>query len=133
METHTALAALEGKKITVWASTQTPFGVQGMVGGQGGDTGTKGLVVPVIVEGPWHAVTYRPDLAGMIGDIAKDPTKALEGAKDTVKKLKQGTGGIGDVLKGVANPPASEGQTGDQGAGSLIPDPKKALKGLLGN
>lgn len=101
--------------------------------GQGGDTGAKGLVVPVIVDGPWHELSYRPDLAGMVGDIAKDPTKALEGAKDTIKQLKQGTGGLGDVLKGATNPPASEGNTGDQGAGSLIPDPKKALKGLLGN
>ena len=101
--------------------------------GQGGDAGTKGLVVPVIVEGPWHALTYRPDLAGMVGDIAKDPTKALEGAKDTLKQLKQGTGGIGDVLKGATNPPTSEGTTEDQGAGSLLKDPKKALKGLLGN
>ena len=31
METHTALAAVEGGKITVWASTQSPFGVQGQV------------------------------------------------------------------------------------------------------
>jgi isoquinoline 1-oxidoreductase len=28
METHTALAAVEGGKITVWASTQSPFGTQ---------------------------------------------------------------------------------------------------------
>jgi nicotinate dehydrogenase subunit B len=31
METHTALAAAEGSKITVWASTQSPFGVQTQV------------------------------------------------------------------------------------------------------
>ena len=28
METHTALANLEGNKLTVWAATQTPFGLQ---------------------------------------------------------------------------------------------------------
>jgi CO/xanthine dehydrogenase Mo-binding subunit len=28
METHTALAAFEGDKVTVWASTQSPFGLQ---------------------------------------------------------------------------------------------------------
>jgi isoquinoline 1-oxidoreductase len=28
METHTALAQFEGSKVTVWASTQTPFGLQ---------------------------------------------------------------------------------------------------------
>jgi isoquinoline 1-oxidoreductase len=31
METHTALAKVEGDKVTVWASTQSPFGVQGEV------------------------------------------------------------------------------------------------------
>jgi isoquinoline 1-oxidoreductase len=31
METHTATAQLEGKKLTVWASTQTPFGVKGQL------------------------------------------------------------------------------------------------------
>ena len=31
METHTALAKIEGEKATVWASTQNPFGVQGDV------------------------------------------------------------------------------------------------------
>jgi len=28
IETHTALAQFEGSKVTVWASTQTPFGLQ---------------------------------------------------------------------------------------------------------
>ena len=28
IETHTALAQLEGDKMTVWASTQTPFPLQ---------------------------------------------------------------------------------------------------------
>lgn len=31
METHTALARVDGKKATVWASTQTPFGVKDSV------------------------------------------------------------------------------------------------------
>ncbi|UCF30226.1 MAG: xanthine dehydrogenase family protein molybdopterin-binding subunit, partial [bacterium] len=31
METHTALAEVKGGKASVWASTQTPFGVQGQV------------------------------------------------------------------------------------------------------
>ena len=33
METHTALARVEGKRATVWASTQTPFGVKDAVAG----------------------------------------------------------------------------------------------------
>ncbi|MEJ2647758.1 MAG: molybdopterin-dependent oxidoreductase, partial [Sedimentisphaerales bacterium] len=31
METHTALAQMEGDKITVWASTQSPFGIRDQV------------------------------------------------------------------------------------------------------
>ena len=100
--------------------------------GQGGDAGSKGLVVPVIVEGPWHDLSYRPDLAGLVGDLAKDPSKALEGAKETVKQLQEGAGGdIGDVIKNIVKPPAEDSEQG--GAGSLIPDPGKALKSLFGD
>jgi isoquinoline 1-oxidoreductase len=31
IETHSALAMFEGEKLTVWASTQTPFGLQGQI------------------------------------------------------------------------------------------------------
>lgn len=31
MEPHTALASVEGRRATVWASTQAPFGTQGLV------------------------------------------------------------------------------------------------------
>jgi isoquinoline 1-oxidoreductase len=31
IETHTALARFEGSKVTVWASTQTPFGIRGQL------------------------------------------------------------------------------------------------------
>ena len=96
--------------------------------GQGGTADAGGITVPVIIEGPWHDLKYRPDLAGMIGDVAKDPTKALEGAKDTVKKLKEG-GGVEEVLKGIVQPPAGDTEQG----GGLIPDPKKVLKGLFGD
>ena len=100
--------------------------------GQGGDTGSKGLVVPVIVEGPWHDLSYRPDLAGLVGDLAKDPTKAVEDVKETVKQLQEGTGGgLGDVIQNIVKPPAGDSDEG--GAGSLIPDPGKALKSLFGD
>ena len=100
--------------------------------GQGGDAGSKGLAVPVIVEGPWHDLSYRPDLAGLVGDLAKDPAKAVEDVKDTVKQLQEGSGGgIGDVIKNLVEPPAGDSEQG--GAGSLIPDPGKALKSLFGD
>jgi len=100
--------------------------------GQGGDAGAKGLVVPVIVEGPWHDISYRPDLAGLVGDLVKDPGKALESVKDTVRQLKDGSGGLGGALKGILNAP-SGGDSGSQEGGGGLPDPKKLLKGLFGD
>ncbi len=101
--------------------------------GQGGDAAAKGLVVPVIVEGPWHDIGYRPDLTGMVKDLVKDPGKALEGVKGTVEQLKQGSGGLGGALKGILKPPAGSGDEGSQDSGGVIPDPSKLLKGLFGD
>ena len=95
--------------------------------GQGAASDAKGVAVPVIVEGPWDNVTYRPDLTAMITDIAKDPTKALEGAKDTLNQLKGGAGGL--LGGGTATPPADGGGT----TGGAVPDPGTVLKKLFGN
>ena len=95
--------------------------------GQGGTDDTKGLAVPVIAEGPWHDLTYRPDLAGLVGDVAADPKKA---AKDLKKSLK----GIKDSLKG--DEAGSEGAEGTDGEKAEELDLKKAgktLKKLFGD
>ena len=54
--------------------------------GQGGAADTGGLTVPVIVEGPWDDLSYRPDLAGLATQVLENPeaavgsvTKAVEG------------------------------------------------------
>jgi len=101
--------------------------VVGSIEGQGAAGEAKGVAVPVIVEGPWDNVTYRPDLAGMVTDIAKDPAKALEGAKDTLKQLKGGAGGL--LGGGDATAPADGGESN----GGAVPDPTKALKKLFGD
>jgi AsmA protein len=54
--------------------------------GQGGKSDAAGISVPVIVEGPWDNLSYRPDLAGMIQGTA---TKAVEGVLSG-----KGVGGI---------------------------------------
>ncbi len=76
--------------------------------GQGGNTDTSGIKVPVLVSGPWDNLSYKPDLAGMIDGIAKDPKKALEGLKNLIP----GQGG--------------------SGGGSALPKPEDALKKLFG-
>ncbi len=64
---------------------------------------------------------YRPDLAGLIEGVAKNPAKALEGAKETLEQLQQGTtGGLGDVLQGVTKKKSEDGSA--DGGGGLIPD-----------
>ncbi len=86
--------------------------------GQGSDGDASGLAVPVLVSGPWHNLSYKPDLAGAIEGLAKDPGKALESLGGDTGKALEG------VLKG-----------GDgEGGGVKIPeDAGKALKGLFGN
>ena len=76
--------------------------------GQGGSADTSGIKVPVIVSGPWDNLSYKPDLAGVIDGIAKDPEKALEGLKNLVP-----------------------GQ-GCSGGGAALPKPEDALKKLFG-
>jgi len=45
--------------------------------GQSGQQDVTGILVPVIVEGPWDNLSYRPDLAAMIKDNAQDKVKKL--------------------------------------------------------
>lgn len=87
------------------------------VEGQGGrDAG--GIGVPVMIEGPWSNLSYRPDLSA----ILKDPNKAL----DAVKGLVPGQSGSGlpGILGGGSS--GSDSQTG--GSGGL----PTQLKGLFG-
>ena len=79
--------------------------------GQGGKAGAGGISVPVIVSGPWDNLSYKPDLAGVLGGIAKDPTKAL----DSVKGLIPGKSDTGSSMPKLP-----------------IPDVKEKLKGLFG-
>ena len=51
METHTALAQLEGDKMTVWASTQSPFGLQDTIIRELGFTREKVRVITPFVGG----------------------------------------------------------------------------------
>lgn len=92
--------------------------------GQGGQTEQEGVAVPVIITGPWHDLKFQPDLASMITDIAKDPSKALEGAKQLGDQLKEG-GNIGDVLQ--------EGTGDSQEGGGTLPDVEGTLKKLFGD
>jgi AsmA protein len=66
--------------------------------GQGGKTNVSGVMVPVIVSGPWSALSYRPDIGGVIEGIAKDPSKALDGLKKVIPDLKTRDGSSGNSV-----------------------------------
>ena len=85
----------------------------GTATGQGGDADAKGLSVPIIVEGPWHDLSYKPDLASLVSD----PTKVLENVE-----------GLKDSL-----PDITGGEDGDSGGTSIEDASKKLLKGLFGD
>jgi AsmA protein len=57
--------------------------------GQGAQAGGGGLGVPILVEGPWANLSYKPDLASMAKNVLSNP----QGAVDTVK-------GVRDAVKG---------------------------------
>ena len=63
--------------------------------GQGGQVQEEGVAVPVIIEGPWHDVSYRPDLKSVIEDAVKNPEKV----KQTFEKVKEGIEGGADPRK----------------------------------
>lgn len=63
--------------------------------GQGGQSGVAGVSVPVNIKGPWHDISYSPDLGAALGNVAKDPKKALDSVKGLVPGLGGGTSGSG--------------------------------------
>lgn len=47
--------------------------ITGTLEGQGGQAQAAGVMVPVLIEGPWDALSYKPDLSALL----KDPKAAL--------------------------------------------------------
>ncbi|MBK1696991.1 AsmA family protein [Rhodovibrio salinarum] len=104
--------------------------------GQGGQVQEQGVAVPVIIEGPWHNISYRPDLQSVIRDAVKNP----EQIKKTFEKVKEGVEGGTDprkVLEGLTGGGSGSSSagtdSGDSDGGSAEEKAKDALKNLLGN
>lgn len=102
--------------------------------GQGGATEAKGLEVPVIIEGPWSAPHFRPDLASMIQN--PQTIEQLKGLKeDGGKSLLKG------LIPGATQPqspaPSTSGETPQSAPAEPAPEetqprPEDALKKLFG-
>ena len=87
--------------------------------GQGGSGDLKGIVVPIMVTGPWHDISYAPDLAAAI-----DPTALLEGGAGAVEGVVGGavegvTGGVGGAVEGVTGGLLGGGSSGDSATGGV--------------
>jgi AsmA protein len=90
----------------------------GTLEGQGGAGDLAGVEVPIKVTGPWHDISYKPDLEGMLRGQVPDPAAAIE-------KLQDGEGAK-ELLEGIkpdALPGTDGGSTG----------PLDLKKGLFGN
>ncbi len=101
--------------------------------GQGGQADVAGLMVPVIVTGPWEKLSYRPDLSGLVSGIAKNPEALLKAGKNAGKGLKGGLKGVLNELSGNASGSSDSGAGQGGGQGSAAPaNPLKKLKSLFG-
>ncbi len=93
----------------------------GSLEGQGGESDLAGIAVPIKVTGPWHDISYQPDLAGALSDQIKDPGALLEKVPDA-DSLKDATeGGAKGLLDKLAPKSGGDGES------------KSPLDGLLGN
>lgn len=94
--------------------------------GQGGKADARGLEVPLIIEGPWSAPRFRPDLKSMIAN----PEQTIE----QIKGLK-GEGGKA-LLKGLTGQPEGGGTPATapatEGESQKPAEPKDVLKNLFG-
>jgi AsmA protein len=90
------------------------------VEGQGGAGDLGGVAVPVKVTGPWHDISYKPDLEAVLKEQMKDPSAVIENLQD-------GEGAKG-LLENLA-PGGSSGGTTDGGGSSGPLDLKKKLLG----
>jgi AsmA protein len=89
--------------------------------GQSGEKNVSGVLVPVIVEGPWDDLSYRPDLTGVLDAALKNP----EAIKEQVEQL----GGSAKDVKRTLEDAAKGGSGG--GSGAPEDAAKKLLKGLF--
>jgi AsmA protein len=97
--------------------------------------------VPVIIEGPWDNLSYRPDLSGVIGaalrspEALKEQVEQLGGQAEGVKRALEGDPGalIEGLTGGARGDESGSGESGGSGgAGGAAGDAaKKLLKGLF--
>ena len=75
--------------------------------GQSGSQDVSGVLVPVLMQGPWDDLTYTPDLTGVLDAALKSP-EALEQLGDSAKDIKRALkkGDADALIKGITGPAA---------------------------
>ncbi len=101
--------------------------------GQGSEADVAGLLVPVVVTGPFNDLSYKPDLSGVIDQAIKDPKALKKQVKQQVENIGKSGKDLKEQLKSIDKDDAKgllEGlATGDEDAkGSPA---GKLLEGLL--
>ncbi len=91
--------------------------------GQGGRQDVSGIMVPVVITGPWDNLSYRPDLGGMVKEQLKDPGKVLESVKGLLR---------GMTRPGTSSEPATEEAEPTPAPAPITKPLEDALKGLFG-
>jgi AsmA protein len=115
--------------------------------GQGGKQEVAGILVPVIIQGPWDHLTFTPDLSGVVESALKDPEAArkqleqlgdqAKGIKDVLKDAKK-QGGSDALVEGLSKALGEDRTPPPSGNNAPKSQPKpeeqvnKLLKGLLG-
>jgi len=100
--------------------------------GQGGERDVAGLLVPVIVRGPWDDLSFTPDLGDLARRALEDPEavrEQIEQLGDVGKAIKKG--GAEKALEGLLGRGGDQGGEGGESQGGDAA--QKLLKGLFGN
>ena len=107
--------------------------------GQGGEREVAGLLVPVIIRGPWDDLTFTPDVSSVARRALEDPEALKEEVEQQIDQLDDVADDVGDAVKKGDPQKALEGllgqgggdksSQGDQGTEAT----RKLLKGLFGN
>jgi len=103
--------------------------------GQEGSTDVAGVLVPVVVTGPFNDLSFKPDLSGLVEQAIKDPKALEKQVKDQIEAVGSSSKDVKDALKNIGKDDAKklldnvtkgDEDTGDSPAGNL-------LRGLLKN
>jgi AsmA protein len=108
--------------------------------GQGGEREVAGLLVPVIIRGPWDDLTFTPDVSSVARRALEDPEALKKEVEQQVDQLGDAADDVRDAVKKGDAQKALEGLLGRGGGGDKSREgdggtepARKLLKGLFGN